>query len=178
MCKYFLIAAALFACVILPTLKRDDTTYAALVKSSEPKEMRTYCQQFRDGVTKRVWGEQCCQIESNHSELFFFSSHGDVELIEELDALTCIVQEECFFKKGKPYQVVRLLEAKEASFNYNTQVLTAADVQMWSYELPGHKPPSSIDADPLMEGQAKTIELQLKGKRIDVLAHGFEGKML
>jgi|GEM_PF-6163222 len=178
MLKYLLIVVVFFLCVIWPTLRRDDANYVAVVKSSEPKEMRAYCQQFREGVSKRVWGEQCCQIDSEHSQLFFFSSQGDVELIEELDALSCVLQEERFFRKGKPYQLVRLLEAKEASFNYNTQLLNAADVQLWSYELPGHTLPNKIEVAPLMEGQAERIELRLKGKEFEIQAHGFKGKML
>ncbi len=180
MCVYLILIAVFFGSVCLPILRQDDAGYALLVKSSEPKEMRAYCHQFRDGVTKRVWGEQCCHMTSDHSELFFFSTGGDIELIEELDALSCMVQEERFYRKGKPMQLVRLLRAKEASYHYNTQVLTAQDVEMWSYELPGHTPPSpnAVSQTAMMAGKAETIELHFRGKKVEIVAHGFEGKLL
>jgi len=162
---------------VVPLLQKKDEAYSALVQSSEPRELRSYCQQMREGITKGVWGEQVCQLTSNHSELFFFGNRGEVELIEELDALECTVQEERFFRQGQPMQRVRRLHAEAASLNYHTQLLHADDVQIWCYELPGHTLPTSIDSPPMMEGTATSLDLALKGKHFDIVAHNFQGRL-
>ena len=177
MYKLLIIIIALLFCIILPTLRVDEEGYTQLAKSSEPKEMRAYCQQFREGVSKAIWGDQVCEIQSDKSELFFFSHDGEIELIEELDALECVLQEERFYRQGEPVQLVRLLRAKEARFNYNTQLLKAHDVQMWSYELPGHTLPTTILAKPIMQGSCDQIELQLNGKKYEIAAKNFKGSL-
>ncbi|MCH9611465.1 MAG: hypothetical protein S4CHLAM81_09490 [Chlamydiales bacterium] len=178
MLRTLLLALAFCALVIAPTWRQDDVGYEALAKSSEPKEMRAYCQQFREGVTKRMWGKQQCQLASDKSELFFFSHDGEVELLEELDAICCLIQEECFERDGKPMQLLRKIEAQKATFNYNSQTLTARDVLIWSYEIPGHTAPQTIECEPIMQGRAQTLTLQLQGKQYDIEAREFQGSML
>ena len=176
----YLIVLLLALLVFVPLFKRDDAGYAKLLKSSEPQKARALCQQFREGVTKKMWTEeeQYCAITSASSELFFFTEKGDVEVIEELENVNCMLQERLFVKHGKKMQTLRLLKAKEASLNYNTQLFTSNNVSMWTYEIAGHAPPDTLEGhEPILEGRADQVELQLAGKSFAILAHHFEGQM-
>lgn len=141
---------------------QDAKTFEALVRSSDPSKREeaggliTYCQQFRENVTKDVWLRQekplYCHIESVDSTLFFFSQGKQVEMIEELDQMECTLQEKLFYSDdGKPMQTVNYIRAARACYNYNTQVLTADNAQLWKYQLPGHTLTSVKNTSPTMK---------------------------
>ncbi|MCP5469058.1 MAG: hypothetical protein H7A36_00940 [Chlamydiales bacterium] len=167
-------------CVGLPLLRSDKGSYEELVRSSEPQKVRALCQQARDGVSKQVWSLDAhyCAIESRHSELFFFTDRGEVDVIEELEDVECLVQECLYYKEGAPMQTVRFLRAKEASYNYFAELFEATGVKMWTYELPGHEPPKSVGGlEPTLVGRAERVDLKLKGRAFDLNAHHFQGTM-
>lgn len=121
--KYLIPLAVASFFFIYPLCKKDEEGYDQLLKSSEPQEMRALCQQQREGVTKSVRGEggQYCSIESQESDLFFFTEKGEVEMIEELKGVACLLEES---------GTKRFVEAEVADFNYNTEIFTTQNVKL------------------------------------------------
>jgi hypothetical protein len=165
--------------VIFPIKERDYVLYDELLKSSNPETNEpnlSYSQQRREGVSKQIWFEDdsplYCRIDSEESELFFFRQNNKVEVIEQLGEVYCLMQEDLYYEGEKPMQHVRYLEAKRASYNYNSHLFVAEDVKLWKYQLEGHAPPTTIeDRIPLMRATAHSVEFTLKGEKLDFIAH-------
>ncbi len=167
------------AWTIFPSGEKERAAYQELVKSSTPVEneaLLSFSQHKRGEVRKRIWYQDDTPlhilIDSPESELFFFRQNHKVEMIEQLANVTCIMQEELFYKDGRPMQKVRYLEAVRGCYHYNTHLFVAEEVKLWKYLLEGHQPPETIDnGTPLMAATAESIEFSLKGKKLDFLAH-------
>ena len=78
----------------------DDATFARLVQSSDPSTrleaggLVTYCQQFREGVSKEIaMNDHSCTIRSKNSELFLFNHNGEFEVIEESDHIEALLDD-------------------------------------------------------------------------------------
>lgn len=173
------LSALLIACLILPITEKDRKTFHELLESSNPgqKTLLTFSEQAREGVTKELWYTRendplNVHIESKHSELFFFQQEGSIEVIEQLEGITSLMQEELYYDDGKPMQLVRYMEAKRATYNYNTQLFIAEDAKLWKYRAPGHEPLQNVSGlSPLMAGAAQTIEFTMKGRDLCFQAH-------
>lgn len=157
--------------------------------------------QTREGVKKQIWHEnKHIVIESEESELFFFHQNNQMEVVEELGVVRCAIQEELYYllpdgrevvqkengelclrgEEGsipsgtalKPMQLIRYLEAKEACYNYNTQLFSGREVKLWKYRLEGHKMFTSFEGlAPMMSGMAQSVEFSLKSKQLDFSAY-------
>ncbi|MFN0065538.1 MAG: hypothetical protein ACKVOH_04795 [Chlamydiales bacterium] len=177
----FVATAALMAFFLFPLREADLIAYADLVKSSNPTTEKTrnqlisFCQQFREGVSKKIWlHDRFCSIESDSSNLYFFSEKEQVEVVEELERVRCTMQEKLFFEKGEPKQLVRYIEANKGCYHYNTQLFIADNVHIWTYKLEGHTLPKTFEEyTPVMAGRARSIELSLKGSAFDLKAQQF-----
>ncbi|MCH9609685.1 MAG: hypothetical protein S4CHLAM45_00750 [Chlamydiales bacterium] len=100
----------------------DDEEFADLMHSSDPSSrveaggLVTYLQQFREGVSKEIVLHNQpiarCVIKSNASELFLFNQAGQFEAVEEFDAVHVVAADDT-------------IDAKNACYNYNTQILTS-----------------------------------------------------
>ncbi|HEY4832460.1 MAG TPA: hypothetical protein VIH61_07885, partial [Waddliaceae bacterium] len=150
-----------------------------LLKSSHPENkesLLSYSQQKREKVRKQIWYQDTSplyfRIDSDESELFFFRQNNEVEVVEQLGKVVCIMQEELYFDGAKPMQRVRYLEADQACYNYNSHLFVAEDVRLWKYQLEGHEPPTQFKkTHPLMHATAHSIEFSLRGKKLDFTAH-------
>lgn len=166
--------------LIYPVRDQDHAIYDALLKSSNPEKkeaLLSYSQQKREGVSKQIWYQDEAplyfRIDSADSELFFFRQQNQLEVIEQLGKVTCMMQEELYYEKGEPMQKVRYLEAERACYNYNTHLFVAEEVELWQYKLAGHSAPACIAKEerPLMKAKAHSVEFTLKGEKLDFTAH-------
>ena len=162
---------------------KDRVAYQELLESSNltQKPLITYSQQVRKKVCKEIWYQAASplyfRIESDDSELFFFHQEGEVEVVEQLETVHCLMQEELYYDDLKPMQLVRYMEAKRASYDYNTQLFVAEEVKLWRYRLEGHEPVLTLtDQEPLMSGTALSVEFTIKGKKLDFQAHHLRAK--
>ncbi len=164
---------------------QDVEIYRQLLASSSPTEkpMISYSEQLREGVCKEIWYQEgdtplYYRIESDDSELFFFHQNGQIEVVEQLSGVHCIMQEKLYFEKEQPMQLIRYMKAENATYNYNTQLFVAEDAHIWRFRIEGHEPVQSIvGLSPLMEGEAETVEFTIKGKQLDFSAHRFRAKV-
>ncbi len=62
-------------------------------------------------------------------------------------------------------QRIRYLEAKKASYNYNSHLFIAEEVKLWKYEIGGDRLPlEKPEVVAVMQATAKSIEFSLKGR--------------
>lgn len=137
----------------------------------------SYCQQFRTGVVRELLVRdelpRRCRITSRDSELFLFRQHKEIEIVEELDHVRCILQEELYVTpQGQPMQIVHTLEAERACYDYTTQTLTASDALVRKYRLPGHALGEFPRGAALMSSRAKHVTLTIHGKDYNLNAKG------
>lgn len=165
--------------LIFPISEKDRETFNDLLKSSNPDtndDILSYSQQKREKVRKEIWYQDDSPlyfcIDSAESELFFFKQENQIEVVEQLADVSCVMQEELYYVAGKPMQKIRYLEAEKACYNYTSNLFIAEDVKLWNYQLEGHIPPkdlSSLEAS--MRATAHSVEFTLKGKKLDFTAH-------
>ncbi|MCH9627481.1 MAG: hypothetical protein S4CHLAM2_11220 [Chlamydiales bacterium] len=174
-----LVAASLFVgLMIFRVTDEDVVAYQKLVESSKPvsKTVLSQSKQLREGVIKEIWYQGrsplCIRIASTLSELCFSQQNGEMEVVEQLENVECLMQEKLYYAEGKPMQLVRYMEATRATYHYTTQIFTAEGTQFWRYRLEGHEPVSTIEGhEPIMSATAQTVEFTLKEKEIDFQAH-------
>lgn len=184
-CLFFILICGGAAVAIFPIRESDKRLYQELLKSSTADKDEialTYSQQKREGVCKQIWYQDDSplyfRIESAESELFFFRQQNQLEVIEQLGKVKCLMQEDLFYEEERPMQKVRYLEAERASYNYNTQLFIAEEVKLWQYKLEGHTPPAMIeDTKPLMNATAHSVEFTLKGEKLDFTAHQMRAEL-
>jgi hypothetical protein len=179
---FIILLGVVVVVAIIPIRRQDKTLYEELMKSSNPDSKEeglsplSYSQHRREGVSKQIWYQDDAplyfRIDSAESELFFFRQEGQIEVIEQLGSVACIMQEELFYEGEVPMQKIRYLEAEHACYNYNTHLFVARDVKLWKYQLEGHTPPAKIEhINPLMRATANSVEFTLQGKKLDFIAH-------
>lgn len=102
----------------------DDANFATLLASSDPTSrveaggLVTYCQQFREGVSKEIaMNDHTCTITSDNSELFLFNHNGEFEVIEESDKIHATLDD-------------NTIDAQNACYNYNTNTLSTKDATL------------------------------------------------
>jgi hypothetical protein len=182
---FFVGIALLLGIAIFPIRERDYAYYEELLKSSNPpseEALLSYSQQKREGVCKQIWYQDTTplyfRIDSAESELFFFRQANQIEVIEQLGDVDCLMQEELYYEEGKPMQRVRHMKAIRACYNYNTHLFVAEEVKLWKYQLPGHSPPTHIDeTNPVMRATAHSVEFTLHGNKLDFTAHQMRATM-
>ncbi len=173
------VAISLFVGLMLFRVTEEDIeAYQELVESSRPvsKTVLSQSKQLREGVVKEIWyhgrSPLCIRIISALSELCFSQQNGEMEVVEQLQGVECWMQEKLYYEEGKPMQLVRYMQAENATYHYNTQLFTAEATLFWRYRLEGHEPVSSVEGhEPIMSATAQTVEFTLKGKEIDFQAH-------
>lgn len=75
----------------------------------------------------------------------------------------------------QPMQLIRYIQAKQASYDYQSGLLTAHQATLYQYKVPGHTLPDSIQgAQTLMLGEAEIVAMTLNKQRLDFKAHSFK----
>lgn len=168
------------ALLIIPCREQAHQDYAKLLQASKQvhkqEDSLSYSKQLRSEVTKQIWYQDntplYIRIESPQSELFFSQHSNQVEVIEQLGNVVCIMQEELYYDEGKPMQKVRYMEGEHARYHYNSRLFIAHNVKLWKYEIEGHTPP---EAQPIassnMSATADSVEFILKNAILDFTAH-------
>lgn len=113
-------------------------------------------------------------IQAENSE-FFVQKDKEIKIEELLHKVYVILQEECYYvdelgkktkEKKNAMQKVRVCQADKAFLNLNTKILTATEVELQSYLLPGHVLPKTFPA-PFLEAEADKITLFLNQGRLE-----------
>lgn len=158
---------------------KDEAQYALLESSqnSKPKKGFThYCEQSRKNVTKHVFLQKeerlAGQVTSQSSILFFFpQGKKKMDIVEEMEDVSCLFQEKLLVENGEPAQEVCFFMAKKANHNYTSNLFVAEEVKIWKYKIPGHHLPEAIPHEsPLMEGDAQELTLSLENGEISMKA--------
>lgn len=143
-------------------------------------------------------------VRSEEAELVLDRKEASTEIIENMHNVQCYMQEELFYalpdgseavrnESGDlvlrnsdtrilenaptlvPMQIVRFIQADAASYSYKTDRLTAQDVAISRFSIPGHALTDSLDnITPLMTGVAESMECTLDGNDPQFKAHHFK----
>jgi hypothetical protein len=71
----------------------------------------------------------------------------------------------------KPMQVIRYLQADEATYYYKTDEFVAQQVALSRFAVPGHQLVELHEGKPLMNGVAEKVEFSLAGKDLNFKAY-------
>ncbi|MEZ5315358.1 MAG: hypothetical protein R3E91_04010 [Chlamydiales bacterium] len=190
MCKKFLILLSFFIVLaiafidffILKTTNKEQKIYLQLLaKSRSTPSLPRDFEQRGKGILKEIWYQNhssfYIRIKSNLSKLLFSYQEDGLEITEQLDGVTCWIQEKSFDEeKGKFSQHVQRIEAKEAFFNYKKQILLCKEAEVWDYDLPGNRELLSLEKEmPLIVGSADTVEIGFK-ENLSFSAYSFKAK--
>ena len=92
-------------------------------------------------------------------------------LIEKMNDVKCWMQEELSIVEGKPFQLLRYLEADSATYFYKNDEVVASDVKIYRYTVPGHELPLKLEGvKPSMKGHAEAVQFSMAGKEIQFKA--------
>jgi hypothetical protein len=162
------------ALLIFPCHNQAHEEYARLLQVSKQVHKQD-AKQLRSEVSKQIWYQDNTplhiRIESPQSELFFTQHNNQVEVIEQLGNVICIMQEELYYEGDQPMQKVRYMEGEHARYHYNSRLFIAHNVKLWQYEIEGHTPPEVQPiASSIMSATADSVEFVLKNEALDFTA--------
>ncbi len=139
-----------------------EARYLALQASTKPKKSG-HTQQSRKGVVKEIWsGDNYARVESKSGEVFCFQKNNDLEILELLDTVTCLIHERI---PEKNLQTVRYLTADQALYDYSTGDLKAERGKIWHYE------PVEVNREPktlLFSASAEMIHFVLTAAKLEL----------
>jgi hypothetical protein len=129
-------------------------------------------------IIEKMHGVTCLMQE----ELYYLLSDGREATLQENGKLLVRSVEpkekpswialESVQKELVPMQIVRYLEAKDATYYYHADRLVAENVKICRFAVPGHQLIDSIaNLKPMMQGTAATVEFSLEGKELNFKAH-------
>lgn len=190
-----LLAMGIFIFSVIRIQPTDYETYRKIVPESNVEESQSlFSKHQRSNVHKQICLKKDSplqiSIQSTHSELLLTHKHHQITAVEELEGVTCIMQDEVFyhlsdgtkipFEKASSYppadlipmQAVRYMEAEKAVFDYKTQHFFAEGVKLWEYLLPGHQLVTHVtpETPAVMTGTAKSAVIKINGKKFDFQA--------
>jgi hypothetical protein len=166
---------------------KDRKTYFSLMEKADPSQAidekpYTAYQKHHD-IHKEIWFNKKNQngeikrlqmvLRGKDADLILDHDQSRNEVIEKMKDLNAYIQEELYYsKENEPWQTVRFIKAKDATYYYNTNSLKADEVTLFLYQLPGHTLAASLDNyQPIMRGKAKKIELFFNGNDLNFKAH-------
>ena len=120
----FVIAALFTGWLTFSSHADDDIKFAQLTESSDNiDELTTYCQQFREGVSKEISiNDQTCMITSDRSELTLAKKDGNFEVTEHSDRVHVTFED-------------NQIDAKDACYNYTTNTLITQATVLTKQEM-------------------------------------------
>lgn len=154
--------------------------YANLILRTQGKEDVVSIQiptmrQKREGVSKTLFlvessGRRAVRLKSDTSELVATNLAGNYEVLERFKGVSCDSQEGSYYRLSNGeesqepaegallMQRVRHIDAKEASYDYNKDLLSAEKVNLVRFSTEGDALRESWgEVKPTMEGEAETV---------------------
>lgn len=131
--------------------------------------------QKREGVSKTLFlsessGRQAVRLKSDTSELIATNHAGNYEVLERFKGIHCDSQEGSYYRLSNGeesqelvegavlMQRVRHIDAQEASYDYNKDLLSAEKVNLVRFSTEGDALREDWgEIKPLMEGEAETV---------------------
>lgn len=183
-----LLAVGLFSYFQLGFYTAEDLKeYESLVKSTDPQETDenaqpyTSTQQHRT-THKDIWfsqGDQRLQLRLRSEDTRLVLEHHDrnIQVVEHMQGVTCFIQEKLYYltkEDGQriPMQIVRYLEADNASYYYQADRFLAEQVHVMRVAMPGHTLTESLEGlTPFMTGVARSVEFGLSGTELNFTAY-------
>lgn len=155
----------------------DEAAYLTLKRMSQTGEpIDTHTSQNKKDVRKELWTPLNAskpdvllhtRLFSDTSRLILSRSLGKEEVMEEMQGVTLFTQEAF---EGN-FQWVRVMIAKDATYQFKQERLTATNVKIYRFKLPGKVLPESFPTEkPLMEGEASWMEFYLRAGKVDLNA--------
>lgn len=156
---------------------RDYHFYQRLMSYSDAdkqvQQNQAIAKQERVHVQKQLMFKQDCQrlqwrLESAHSEVFLSKNGNGMEFIEKLHGMTGTMQEKILnvaddeTASAGPFQLIRKIEAEDATYRYRNRQLLANQVRLTRYRIPETRWIQDLSSyHPYMEGQAQSIQMIL-----------------
>lgn len=127
--------------------------------------------QNRNHVYKSVYlsGQEHSKlnIQSEDSVVFCFHHVDRLEVVEQMGTVCCIIEKQC----SEELKKIEVIEAENASLNYNEKLLIGHDVLLRHYELhPNQTLKELFDQPPLFTATAQNIELNYENNDVQLKA--------
>lgn len=207
----FLAFFLLFSFFVFRVTKKDYLAYDKLVQSTRPEEAKLFtARQERSMVDKEIsFSEKNSRLRfrlrSKESELVLKDDGQSTEMVENMDAVVCYLQEELYYltKDGveivfdddgilkdreglsfdgsiddlEPMQKLRYLEAQSGVYYYKENSFLASQVQMQRLVARGHELMDSLEGlEVTMKGVAQSVQFSLKGRSLNFKAEYLRAK--
>lgn len=144
------------------------------------------------------------RLYSADTELILDHHDKQTDIIEKMQDVICYMQEELYYElpdgqqvtqlpsgvfilkndpshiiekndQLKPMQLIRYLDAAEATYFYHADRFIAEQVNIGRFAVPGHILPHSLDTyKARMSGTAESVELSFKGNNLNFKARHFK----
>lgn len=168
--KYFIFHLALFflvatiVCVVTMRITPQEyEQYQKLTIVEEPKGYRT--EQERKDIYRQVLfvhenTRLQTRLTAQQGVFFVHQENQNPGLTENLQNITVLMQEELL---SDGTQLLRYIEAHEASYDYRTNFLTTQAMTFARYRIPGHQLPINLAGlSPTLTGKATSAKISFK----------------
>ena len=164
-------------------------------------------QHFRQNLQKDVFltrggGVYQFRLKSGDAELALERIKGKVDIVETMDDVRCWLQEEFLYRfpngsmissqdqfwsalapvavvaKAVPMQRNVYLEAKRATYDYDSERFVADDAKIWRYIVPGHHLEETVNKkSALISGTAEHVVISFGSQGLLFKADGFKAEI-
>lgn len=139
-------------------------------------------EQQRENVQKDIFLTQDgtrlhFRIFSEKSILTFTEKKDNIEIIENLEKIKCLIQDRYFFNPQKKIfqQQLRYFTAEKGSYIYPSHKFVTDSINLNFFEIPGDSlPDDMISFEPYLKGFAKEVSFSLTEKSPRLTAKHFQ----
>lgn len=118
------------------------------------------------------------RLRSESSELDVDYNEGQMEVVEHFHKVRCLMQESLLAGSSSE-QIIRVVDAENATYRYQTGQLVADDVKIARYRMPGHQLSNEFSRGfLLMKGDADFVTFSLGGKDVNLHAKTLNASFL
>jgi len=173
----------------------DALAYNAILDTANPsRHTDADCYggaQLRENVQKVFWKKEglkavlCC----SKAQLLFEKESVGQNFFEKMQEVSCVMQEALFYRfpdgskttqpteNAIPFQLIRCIEAKTATYDYAKETLEAKEVTTRLFAVAGHALPDELPVEqPLAVGSADKVSITMVDHSLRFEAEQVKGK--
>lgn len=167
---------------ILPKDLKQFEEFVEQNKDDKDKK-QTDTTQLRTQIQKDIWQQDDdrrlhYRINAEKSTLYLKPKKNKVEMREEMQQISCLLQEKLYYQNGIPMQELKAIIADTGTYDFNKHEFLAETVFLDFYTSKGHSLPFFNEiSSPFLKGLAKQVSFTFSADGPSFHAEKFQAQM-
>nr|MCH9631333.1 hypothetical protein [Chlamydiia bacterium] len=166
-------------------LPKDVKKYKEFVEKNKEDQNKKQpdTKQLRTQIQKDIWqqddrGRLHYRINAEKSTLYLKPQKNKIEMHEEMEKISCLLQEKIYYQSGNPMQELRAIIADHGTYDFSKHEFLAETVFLDFYTSKGHDLPHFSEmTSPFLKGLAKQVSFTFSADGPSFHAEKFQAQM-